>query len=628
MPLTLSIYLFMLTHRKKLNILFNLLFLFILFLGLYLRCYQYFMGRSLWEDEAHLALNFMTRDLPGLMKPLDYIQAAPPLFLLTTKLFTILFGFGPKALHALPFISSVLSLPLFYFIVRDLTKNKIIALIGFLIFAANLSLIYFSSELKTYGIDVVMLLVMLWLTLTENMTIASRRNTLLGIAGSLFILYSNVSFIIMFCIGVYMLINWVKSRRIDFKQVKVLIIWAVVFLAYYFLFLFHHPHQSAQVGLYSFAFPPPNLLSGEFITFLVDQTSIGTLLNVSPAFNFTYLFILIFIAAIISCIKQKRFDILLFTILPIVLHFLLSLFHIYPFWYRFLLYLMPGLMLLMALGTFEIVSFIAKKTHKVAGIIIALIFCSFFVWPSLSNFPLWFREIKPSLNFINTFPSNTKLYITTPYTLYKYSQLNNNVNNNNYEALQWPIAPEQYFESVGATQNEYLLLHATDTSTDGYGQVNEALKSKGLIKKEFSFKTYTVSLIRPINQDGIMLNYNSFEEDKIFDLNGKKVVALWSDAAVESNEVMLTKGKYEMTIFSCGTPARKTYPHINIFVNESKVSDYHTTSEYSKEIILFEQKTDSNIRLKLLMDNDLTDTGSKEDRNAFILYIQIRKTAT
>jgi hypothetical protein len=586
------------------------------------------MGRSLWEDEAHLALNFMTRDFAELLKPLDYIQAAPPLFLLTTKLFTVLLGFGPKALHALPFISSVLSLPLFYFIARDLTKNRVIAQISFLIFAVNLSLIYFSSELKTYGIDVVMLLVMLWLTLSANTAIASRRNTLLTIAGSLFILYSNVTFVIMFCIGIYMFINWIKTRKVDFKQLKVLIIWAAVFLVYYFLFLFHHPHQSAQVGLYSFTFPPRNLFSNEFITFLKNRTNIGLLLNISPTFHFAYVLFLIFTVAIISCIKHKRFDILLFTVLPLILHFLLSLLHIYPFWYRFLLYLMPGLMLLMAIGTFEIVSFIAKRTHKVAGVIIALVLCGFFIWPSLNSFPLWFREIKPSLNFINTYPPATKLYITTPYTLYKYSQLNHNVNNNNYEALQWPIAPDQYFESVGGTQSEYLLLHATDTSTDGYGQVYEALKRKELIKKEFSFKTYTVSLVRPLNQDGIMLNYNSFEKDKIFDLNGKKVVALWSEATANSKDIILSKGKYEMTIFSCGTPALKIYPHINVFVNDSKAGSYFTSSDYKKEIILFEQKTDSNTRLKLLMDNDLTDTKTREDRNAFILYVQIKKTSS
>jgi hypothetical protein len=614
--------------KKNYHKLFTLLFIVVLLVGLYLRFYQYFMGRSLWEDEAHLALNFMTRDFAGILKPLDYIQAAPPLFLLTTKLFTVLFGFGPKALHALPFVSSVLSLPLFYFIARDLTKNKVIALISFLIFAANLSLIYFSSELKTYGIDVVMLLVMLWLTLTGNTAIVSRRNTLLTIAGSIFILYSNVTFVIMFCIGIYMFMNWIKGRKIDFKQLKVLVIWAVVFSAYYFLFLFHHPHQSAQVGLYAFAFPPRNLFSNEFITFLTDKTNIGLLLYVSPAFNFVYILILIFAVAIISCVKHKRLDILLFTMLPLILHFLLSLLHIYPFWYRFLLYLMPGLMLLMALGTFEIVSFIARKTHKVAGVIITLIFCGFFIWPSLESFPLWFREIKPSLNFINTFPSATKLYITTPYTLYKYSQLNHDVNNNNYEALQWPIAPKQYFESVGATQSDYLLLHATDTNTDGYGQVYEALKSNGLIKKEFSFKTYTVSLVRPLNQDGIMLNYNSFEKDKIFDLNGKNVIALWSNAAANSSDVILTTGKYEMTVFSCGTPALNIYPHINVFVNDSKVGDYFTSSDYNKEIIQFEQKADGNVRLKLLMDNDLTDIKTKEDRNAFILYVQIRKASS
>src|ERR1043165_8221185 len=95
-------------------------FILILFLGLLLRFYQYLMGRSLWEDETHLALNFMSRGFGRLAKPLDYLQGAPILFLWIVKAIVKIFGYGEIAFRALPFISSILTVPLIYYITKQL----------------------------------------------------------------------------------------------------------------------------------------------------------------------------------------------------------------------------------------------------------------------------------------------------------------------------------------------------------------------------------------------------------------------------------------------------------------------------------------------------------------------------
>ena len=89
----------------------QIVFTAILLLGLGLRFYFYLMGRSLWDDETHLALNFMDHGFARLFKPLDYIQIAPILFILAEKAIASVFGYGELALRALPFICSVLSLP-------------------------------------------------------------------------------------------------------------------------------------------------------------------------------------------------------------------------------------------------------------------------------------------------------------------------------------------------------------------------------------------------------------------------------------------------------------------------------------------------------------------------------------
>lgn len=65
---------------------------FILTLGAINRIIQYEFNRSLWADEAVLALNIVHRSYLELFQPLDYDQAAPPGFLMIEKLTIELFG--------------------------------------------------------------------------------------------------------------------------------------------------------------------------------------------------------------------------------------------------------------------------------------------------------------------------------------------------------------------------------------------------------------------------------------------------------------------------------------------------------------------------------------------------------
>src|SRR5215207_11463259 len=74
-------------------------------LGGLLRLRQYLTGRSLWSDEAMLALNIVNRNVSGLFKPLDYDQGAPIGFLLVEKISHLLFGRNEYSLRLFPLIA-------------------------------------------------------------------------------------------------------------------------------------------------------------------------------------------------------------------------------------------------------------------------------------------------------------------------------------------------------------------------------------------------------------------------------------------------------------------------------------------------------------------------------------------
>ena len=63
----------------------NQIFLvFILIYGIYIRFSEYIANRSVWFDEASLALNVINNSIRDLLtQPLDYNQVAPIGFLLT-----------------------------------------------------------------------------------------------------------------------------------------------------------------------------------------------------------------------------------------------------------------------------------------------------------------------------------------------------------------------------------------------------------------------------------------------------------------------------------------------------------------------------------------------------------------
>ena len=136
------------------NKLYTLFCYLILFFSSIVRFFLYLQNRPLWHDECLLAINLSDVNLFGLFLPLDNNQSAPCLFLVLSKILTFIFGEGEQILRLLPFLFSVASIFVFYFLTKKVFSNKLPILLANFLFAFNLPLMYYSQEFKQYGVEV------------------------------------------------------------------------------------------------------------------------------------------------------------------------------------------------------------------------------------------------------------------------------------------------------------------------------------------------------------------------------------------------------------------------------------------------------------------------------------------
>jgi uncharacterized membrane protein len=131
-----------------------MLFRILLAVGVLLRVRDYLVNRSLWLDEAWLALNVLGKSTADLvLKRLDFNQAAPPGFLFLVKLGVLAWGGSEYVLRLVPLLFSLASLLLFAWIARRVLAPAG-ALVAMALFAFLPPLIRYAAEFKQYGVDV------------------------------------------------------------------------------------------------------------------------------------------------------------------------------------------------------------------------------------------------------------------------------------------------------------------------------------------------------------------------------------------------------------------------------------------------------------------------------------------
>lgn len=371
----------------------------ILFLGFVLRLRQYLTGRSLWLDEAMLALNIVNRDFAGLFKPLDYDQGAPIGFLLIEKVLNVLFGDHEFVLRLFPLAAGIAALFLFYLLLRH-TTNGIGLLFGLALFAVSPKLIYYSSEVKQYMADVALTIALLLLALPILEGKTDKRDYLfVGLAGVISLWFSHPVLFVLAGIGVGLLWEVLRLRNwFRIRNVLILgVIWLVNFGLLYFVALQDLSRNTFLLEYWQENFmpmPPWSDLVWFGTAFSgLTQNQIGV--N-APAWLILFLLVVGFIFLFI---KKKIFASVLLTIF--ILSLIAAAFHLYPLGGRLSLFLVP-LMITLLSKSIDWLQNVFKTKYQIGKVIATALGLYLLFSPTSEAFqnfinPKYFEHIRPSM---------------------------------------------------------------------------------------------------------------------------------------------------------------------------------------------------------------------------------------
>jgi hypothetical protein len=142
-------------------------------LGAGCRLAQYAADRSYWHDEACIVLNVRARSAPQLLQKLDYDQAAPPLFLLAERAMYLRFGITEWALRLMPTLAGAAAVVIFALLAWRLMPGPM-AVVVTALFACSDQLIARAVEVKPYGTDVLVAVLLTWLAVGVTPRVSAR----------------------------------------------------------------------------------------------------------------------------------------------------------------------------------------------------------------------------------------------------------------------------------------------------------------------------------------------------------------------------------------------------------------------------------------------------------------------
>jgi hypothetical protein len=329
-------------------------------LAVALRLIRYLHDRGLWLDEVYLALNLVNRSFSDLTLELDDQQYVPLGFLIVMKLCVVAFGRSEYALRLVPFLVSLVSVYLFYELAKRVLKSSAVPL-ALLLFAVSFPLLIYAAEAKVYGADasVAIGLVLLATTYGTKDTPRIANALFLAFAGASAVWFSFPAAFVLAGAGLTLGAGYLLRRawRSLGLLSLVIAIWSISFAAQAWLLLGRGEPQMPTTDLrdlqnyYSEDFLPwpPNPAAVTEWLMSLFSTVTGYFTSDAAA----GLGVFAFVMGCIPLAKSKRQALAMLTV-PLVITLLVSATHFYPTRDRFMVFIGPALILVMAAGLDEI----------------------------------------------------------------------------------------------------------------------------------------------------------------------------------------------------------------------------------------------------------------------------------
>ena len=230
--------------KKNYNFFFIILITVIIITGVFVRTKMLFVNDSFWFDTCALGAN-ITRNFTDFFKPLDYLQAAPPFFMIISKFLCSVFYNGSNLeqkdfiLRLVPYFSGILSMPLFSFLVQKMFKNYFITTVCTAFFSYNNYLIYYSREFKPYSSDVLISLVILLIFWTIKLKNCSTVKLFLySLIFTLAPWFSYASIFILLSGFLIITFEGIKEKALNFKTFSLLYLPVIISILIFYNFYY------------------------------------------------------------------------------------------------------------------------------------------------------------------------------------------------------------------------------------------------------------------------------------------------------------------------------------------------------------------------------------------------------
>lgn len=349
-------------------------------------------NRNLWYDEANLATGIITLPFSELAGGLPYDQSAPLFFLYLEKIAVSLFGSSEMALRLVPLLAGLLSILVFAKTARRLFDYPF-AVMALAFFVFNSNLVYYSSELKQYSLDVLAAVTMSYLALVLLEDLKHKKRWIhLSLLGSIFIWCSQP--VVFVLAGVWLALGaQILRKNAALKNLYLpTLCWTISFGVFFYSQILPSLQNAGLVNYHTEYFMPLAFWESESWRWYFD-TLLGILRNPGGFFYKWLALPFAFLGGYALWKKVSPAHWLLF-VAPLVIAFFASSLGLYSTIPRLLLFTGPAILLLVSFGLFLAFEKTQQMPYRawIIGAISGLLILQSFLNTSIHNIANFKRE--------------------------------------------------------------------------------------------------------------------------------------------------------------------------------------------------------------------------------------------